>query len=82
MKGTRAARSLDHLRDGINGIDLGVVGLFQFALAKDGVYRRRASEVGTYGGWRWECGAAHPARFPDLPERVELARRIREGAPR
>lgn len=80
MKTVRATRRLETLRDGITGTDLGVIGLFQFALARDGVYRRRASEVGSYGGWRWECNVGHPARFPSLSDRAELARRIAEVA--
>lgn len=61
----RDPRVLDYYRDGINAINLGVIGECQYALAyvgklKSDVFRRKASEVGTYGGWRWECSSTHP----------------------
>jgi hypothetical protein len=66
--------SLTANADGINGRDLGIIGGYQYALSADGeVYRRRASEAGTYGGWRWECGADHPARYPVNAAMVTLA---------
>ena len=57
---------LDYYKDGINAVDLGVIGECQYALDFMGqmaanVWRRKASEVGTYGGWRWECGSSHPS---------------------
>jgi hypothetical protein len=72
---------LDYMRDGLSGADLGVVGECQYALSFVGrlaadVWRRPASQVGTYGGWRWECASSHPARFPGVPLMVELAGRI------
>ena len=61
--------------DGINGRNLGIIDEHQYALSVDGeIYRRRASEAGTYGGWRWECGADHPARYPVNAAMVALAR--------
>jgi hypothetical protein len=64
--------------DGIEGIDLGVIGESQYALASGEVYRRKASEVGTYGGWRWECSADHPRQYAshDMPVLASLTVRI------
>ncbi len=71
---------LDYSKDGIAAIDLGVIGESQFALSvigrtKADVWRRKASEVGTYGGWRWECGSHHAVQYaainPELAEAVK-----------
>ena len=60
--------------DGIAGRDLGIIGECQYALADDGqVYRRRAGEAGSYGGWRWECSGAHPARLVSDPMMAKIA---------
>lgn len=83
MKTVGRGARLEMMRDGLDGIDLGVIGLFQYALVRlthrAEVYRRRASEVGTYGGWRWECNADHPARCFASEFTSELAARIREA---
>lgn len=78
--------ALDYARDGLNGYTLGVIGEAEYALgicptiipgvAGGEVFRRPASHSGTYGGWRWECGASHPAKFQDVPLMAELARRL------
>ena len=66
--------TLTMIKDGISGRDLGVIGEHQYALSVDGeIYRRRSNEAGTYGGWRWECGADHPARYPVNAVMVTLA---------
>ena len=77
---------LDYYADGVNGYDLGIIGAFQYAygiapLIVPGkvagiIFRRRADEAGTYGGWRYECDPSHPARNASLPEMADLARRI------
>lgn len=73
---------LDYYRDGVNGADLGDFEGSQFALTfyRDGspaeIMRRRASERGKYGGWRWECNAHHPAQFPGVPMMAWLATRL------
>ena len=79
---------LEYVRDGLNGHDLGVIGDFQYALTYHNlrpaeVYRRPAGMRGTYGGWRWECGAGFPVQYATiLPETFGvLAERI-QGAPR
>jgi hypothetical protein len=47
--------------DGIEGEEVARTDSWQYARGRtceDGpaaIYRRRASDVGTYGGWRWEC---------------------------
>lgn len=54
--------------DGIDGKEVARTESWQYAYGKtceDGnvaVYRRRVTEVGTYGGWRWECDT--PDRIP------------------
>jgi hypothetical protein len=50
------------------------------AIGQGSIYRRRADERGSYGGWRWECPAAHPARFPNDAHLAELAARIAAAA--
>ena len=66
--------TLTSINDGINGRNLGIIDEHQYALSTDGeIYRRRANEAGTYGGWRWECGADHPARYPVNAAMVTLA---------
>ena len=61
-------------RDGIAGRDLGIIGECQYALADDGqVYRRRADEAGSYGGWRWECSSYHPALIVSDPMMAKIA---------
>jgi hypothetical protein len=72
---------LDVHRDGLAGFDLGIVGECQYALSfRDNpagdVFRRRASDVGTYGGWRWESSSSHPAQHPADPLMSALATRI------
>lgn len=75
-------KSLSLMTDGINGADLGVLGECQYAVGimPDGdmpsVYRRRASDVGTYGGWRWECSTLHPFQNLRAPLMAELAERL------
>lgn len=60
-------KQLTMLADGVEGADLGVYGEWQYALrADDQVLRRRASDEGTYGGWRWECSIEHARRNPTL----------------
>ena len=69
-------KRLDMTRDGVEAIDLGVIGEWQYALGttRPDVWRRKASEVGTYGGWRWECLSLHAVQFaavnPELAARV------------
>jgi hypothetical protein len=63
--------------DGIDAADLGIIGSRQYALlyagaARAAIFQRKASEAGTYGGWRWECDSKHPERYPDLPLHAEL----------
>ena len=69
--------------DGVNAVDLGIVGSFQYAVDFMGtataasVWRRAAAERGTYGGWRYECSSAHPCRYPGAhPGFAELSQRI------
>lgn len=65
--------TLTMIHHGIEGRLLGIVGACEYALASDGqIYRRRADEAGTYGGWRWECATAHPGQSAD-PIMAELA---------
>ena len=77
--------TLSMLRDGINAIDLGVVGECQYAVSVlpvgdsgilADIFRRNASYVGTYGGWRWECGSRHPEQYPNDPILLEVSERI------
>jgi hypothetical protein len=63
-------------QDGVEAVDLGVVGECQYALGSASVWRRKACEVGTYGGWRWECDRTHPARHASVPLMAELAERM------
>lgn len=73
-------------RDGIAGRDLGIVGAWQYAITFPSnqagyvytgeIFRRRADEAGRYGGWRWECSAAHPGRLPNDAHLAELASRV------
>jgi hypothetical protein len=67
--------------DGVNAIDLGVIGPWQYAVDFMGttaanVWRRTAAEAGTYGGWRFECGSHVPGQYRQLPEFVALACRL------
>lgn len=61
--------NLTMLRDGIDAEAkcVTIVGHFQYAYGTiDGclaVYRRRADESGTYGGWRWESSIKCPPAF-------------------
>jgi hypothetical protein len=71
------------LRDGLNAIDLGILGDAQYAVNIVGphtfadIWQRPAAHVGTYGGWRWECSSKHPETFAAaLPWCAELARRL------
>lgn len=62
-------------RDGLVGIDLGVFGECQYAITFDGqMMRRKASEFGTYGGWRWECSSGHVVSattvYPGVAEKM------------
>jgi len=66
-----APLELDLMRDGIQGREIPYTRVpngndaFQYAVGTteigrpDTVYRRRASERGTYGGWRWETDISH-----------------------
>jgi hypothetical protein len=76
-------RVLTQKFDGIDGADLGIHGEWQFAWVgttpfrfghDTHIYRRRASEAGTYGGWRWECYVEHalnnPTIYPGLAEAI------------
>lgn len=84
--------NLTMLKDGVNATDLGIIGSWQYALsflggAAAGVYRRRADEAGSYGGWRFECSSGHPQKYAaknvatwqggrtlaELAERIEAA---------
>ncbi len=73
--------SLTEAKDGKDALDLGVIGEAQYALVlvSGNIYRRPASHVGTYGGWRWEDSADHVVSyreaFPELARRVEAAAR-------
>jgi hypothetical protein len=79
-------QTLTQHEDGVGGVDLGVIGAWQYALVvwsfsgqPSEVMRRAASEVGTYGGWRYHCQATSPARYPDIDAYAELAARIVEA---
>jgi hypothetical protein len=62
---------LTMLKDGVDGRDLGVIGASQYAITDAGdIMRRRAADLGTYGGWRWECSATHARFYPVLYEGV------------
>lgn len=72
----RVGAVLTMLKDGMDGIDLGVVGSFQYALRSyettpgfgdREIVRRAAVYVGQYGGWRFESTAAHVQQY-NLPE--------------
>jgi len=60
------------------GVDLGVIGACQYLLVPQAhaVYRRPATDVGTYGGWRWECADTHPAQYATVGIYAPLAARI------
>jgi|GEM_PF-5489228 len=54
--------------DGIEGREVARDAAWQYALGKVAhleavptIYRRKVAEVGTYGGWRWECDPSHLA---------------------
>jgi len=68
--------------DGIDAVNLGIIGSRQYALiyagtARAAIYQRQASEAGTYGGWRWECDSRHPERYPDIQLHAELISALR-----
>lgn len=82
---------LTMLRDGVNAIDLGVIGNWQYAVdimdrwpggsklatpMLGSLWRRKASEQGTYGGWRWESTAGQPGQYPRVGDNAEIAKRI------
>lgn len=70
--------TLEQHKDGIEGTDLGVIGDAQYMISDMlQVYRRPASHIGTYGGWRWECSDIHPAQYSSLPIMREMLHRIR-----
>ena len=58
----------------INGtheaVSLGVIGAWEFAYANANIWRRAASDLGSYGGWRWECTLTHAQAYPTLYTRV------------
>ena len=82
-QGRDEMKALTMKDDGVNAVDLGVVGPWQYALSFVGpvtaaeVWRRAAGDVGTYGGWRWEMPSTLPGRYPamygDLGARIEAA---------
>lgn len=62
------------LKDGVDGIDLGVIEHSQYALTPVGdIMRRRAADAGTYGGWRWEMTLEHATHFPVIHMQVLTA---------
>ena len=87
-----APLELDLMRDGIQGREIPYTRVpngsdaFQYAVGTteiglpDTVYRRRASERGTYGGWRWETSVGNlwpetapaPAPAPAADEGARL----------
>jgi hypothetical protein len=78
----KPTNGLTQNKDGLQGISLGVVSGFQYALSDSGqVFRRSASSEGTYGGWRWECEEAHmrqyAAIYPGVADRLPSAPRVR-----
>lgn len=67
-------RRLTMLKDGVEGTDLGVIEHSQYALTTSGdIMRRKASEVNTYGGWRWEMSLEHASHFPIIHMQVLTA---------
>ena len=68
---------------GLHGISLGVVGIVEYAVSADRreLFRRPASASPSYGGWRWECSAAHAARFTEVPAYREVTERITSRSP-
>jgi hypothetical protein len=74
-------KALTMLADGVEGMDCGVYGAWQYAVRTDAqVLRRRAGDEGTYGGWRWECSIEHARHNPTLyPFATNEARTIMEA---
>jgi hypothetical protein len=74
LKPATAPETFNMARDGITGRELpwsevqGGSDAFQYALGRveedgaEAIYRRRASDRGTYGGWRWERDAPKAAQ--------------------
>ena len=65
-------------RDGLDGIDLGVMRDVQYAVslndgAPHGLLKRPSYFIGTYGGWQWECSVQHAARYPEHACLAQLA---------
>ena len=85
------------LNDGIDGFEISPNSVplgndaFQYALGSvepgspDQVYRRRANERGTYGGWRWETTPGKLLRRNalerDADHPIEVTRHYRAGGP-
>lgn len=76
---------LDAMRDGVSAYDLGVIGEAQYAIDtvrvgrrrfSGNIWRRAASHVGTYGGWRWESSSKHPFVHRSVALNAALASRI------
>lgn len=82
--------ALDLMKDGIEGREIPFTEVpngseaFQYALGrteeggKEAIYRRRANERGTYGGWRWEADKPVAKEPPEVRQaRRELAQRVK-----
>lgn len=65
---------LTMLKDGVDGTDLGIIEHSQYTLTPKGdIMRRKASEAGSYGGWRWEMTLEHASHFPIIHMQVLTA---------
>lgn len=99
--GTASGARMDLHRDGIDGEEIDYQSVpngnssFQYARGRTteggqvAIFRRRADERGTYGGWRWERDEAKPApkvtavtRGEDDPETALRATWTEQGVPK
>lgn len=83
--------SLDLMKDGIEGREIPFTEVpngseaFQYALGrteeggKEAIYRRRANERGTYGGWRWEADKPLKGAEPMGQRMVNAADKFRDA---